>query len=437
MVLLALLLSCGKSEDPLSKRSLTHRATEYEGRLAHEWMMLGHQMIRENYLHGPHAARMFGYLGLTAWESVCNGLYNGKSMAGQINDYPEATYIDHNIVYDWGTVLCAAMQTVFPVLVENINNAQLSQVKLLAARQEDDRIKKGLSEQVRQDSRALGQRIGLAIADRIRTDGREVIRNTVRDSTHDWYWDQHTLGQIPVEPMWGTIRTFVTDNAQFCEPRPPYPYSTHPESDFFLQATEIYQHDRGDAHKAVAYHWEDGPGRTSSPAGHWMSIAQQLLERENGNLAESAKTYCLLGLALADAYSVCWFSKYKYFMLRPVTYIRERIDANWTPLLHTPADPEYSAAAATMGGVAPLILIHLFGDTGFVDTYQLGSAIHTPESVPVILPERIFSSLTQSGAEARQSGIVGGVHFRRACEEGYASGQCVANAVLSRVDFGF
>ncbi len=439
---LAVPFGCEKTSDTLFVRSLTHKATAYEGRLVHEWVELASDMIKENYLYGPQASRVFGYLGLTAWESVCHGLENGKSLAGQINDYPAAAQFDNTKEYDWGIVLCSAMKTVFPQLVENINNAQRSQVDVLAALQEDEMMKKGIEEQVRQDSRDLGTRIGLRINERIRKDGRDLIRNIVpvipnRDATHPWYWDPNTLGQTPVEPLWSTVRTFVIDNAQACEPDPPYPYSEAPGSDFYRDAKEVYDVERTPANKAIAYHWENGVGRTSSPAGHWINIARQLLEQDKSDLAKSAKTYCLTGLAAADGFSACWFVKYKYFLLRPVTYIRENIDPTWTPMLNTPPYPDYSSGSSIMGGAGSTVLISVFGDIGFVDRTHLGSPLYTPDGGPFVLPERSFSSLSQAGEDAMFSRVIGGVHFRRACEEGLQSGRCIANTILARTDFGF
>jgi hypothetical protein len=432
---------CDKTEDTLFVRALTYKSTEYEGRLAHEWMELGYQMAKDNYLYGPHAARIYGYLGLTAWEAVCHGLEKGKSMAGQINDYADAAQFDDNKVYDWGIVLCSAMRTVVPELVDNINNAQRSQVDVLASLQEAEMMKNGRTEQERQDSKDLGSRIGLRIVERIRKDGRDVIRNIVpvipdRDDTHKWYWDPNSLGQTPVEPLWSTVRTFVIDNAQTCEPLAPFPYSEDPASDFYREAKEVYDVARSSENKAIAYHWDNGPGRTCSPACHWVSIAQQLLKRENSTLAESAKTYCLVGFAAADAFSACWFAKYKYFMLRPVTYIREVIDPAWNPMIGTPPYPDYTSGSSTIGGAAPLVLIDVFSDVGFVDKTHLGSPLYTPDGGPFVLPERTFSSLTLAGEEQTLSRLIGGVHFRRACEEGLKAGRCIGKTILARTDFG-
>ncbi len=442
VALLAVPFGCEKTTDTLFVRALTHKSSEYEGQLIHEWMRMGNDMIKENYLFGPHAGRIFGYLGLTAWESVCHGLENGKSMAGQINDYAVGVQFDSNKEYDWGIVMCSAMKTVFPQLIENINNAQRSQVDVLAAQQEDQMMKKGLTEQVRQDSKDLGVRIGLRMNERIKKDGRDVIRNIVtvipnRDASHKWYWDPATLGQMPVEPMWGTLRTFVIDNAQACEPDSPFPYSENPDSDFYLEAKEVYDVERSPSNKAIAYHWEDGVGRTSSPAGHWINIGKQLMEQENRNLAECAKIYCQLGFAAADGFSAAWFIKYKYFLHRPVTYIRENIDPNWVPLVNTPPYPDYSSGASIMSGGASTILIKNFGDISFTDRTHLGSPLYTPDGGPFVLPERHFGTLTQAAEDAMFSRVIGGVHFRRACEEGIESGRCIGNNILARTSFGF
>jgi hypothetical protein len=61
----------------------------------------------------------------------------------------------------------------------------------------------------------------------------------------------------------------------------------------------------------------------------------------------------------------------------------------------------------------------------------------TPDGGPFILPERTFTSLTEAGEEAVRSQIISGVHFRRASEEGFQSGRCIANTILTRINFGF
>lgn len=434
--------SC-KDEDPVVAEtlSLTHKTTEYSGAIAHEWMQMGYQMAKDNFLFGPHAARTYGYLGLTVWESVYNGIPGARSLAGQINDYPSAAGIDTDKVYDWGIVLCTAMRHVFPQLIESITPAQRSEVELLADLQEGQMMSQGLPEEVRINSKELGQRIGEKIVARMRTDGRDVIRNIVpvlpaRTAATRWYWDAATLNQKPVEPMWGTLRTFVIDNAQSCEAEAPLTYSEDANSAFYKEAKEVFDVERNNGNKAIAYHWENGPGRTCSPACHWVSIAEQLLKTNNNDLAVSAKTYALVGFAAADGFSNAWYLKYKYNLLRPITYLRENFDPNWNPLVGTPPYPDYTSGSSTIGGAAPVVLSNIFGDIAFTDRTHQGSALYTPDGGPYILPERSFTSLVKAGEEQALSRILGGVHFRRACDLGLKSGRCVGNTIVTRLNFG-
>ncbi len=426
---------------PKENKLLTRKAATYPGLLAREWAVLTAEMIRENDLSGPQEARIYGYLGLTLWESVCSGIPGAKSMAGQINDY-QAPLVDITKEYDWGIVLSSAMSALLPEMIEQITAAQRDRIEVLAIIQESQMVANGAPHEVRVDSKALGLVIGARIVQRMHNDGRDMIRQLVpviltRDADHPWYWSPNIPGQQPVEPLWGTLRTFVLDNAQSCQADAAYAYSDQPGTAFYVDAQEVYASPRTGANRNIAYHWEDGSNRTGGPASHWMGITTQLLAGGENNLAECAKTYCLVGCAVADAFSVTWYLKYKYNQLLPVTYVREQINPNWKPWINNPPYPEYTAAAAAMGGAVPVVLVSVMEDMAFVDRTQLGSALYTPDGGPFVLPERPFSSLTMAGEEQATSGIRGGVQFRRACELGLQTGRCVGNTVASRLQFGF
>ena len=128
--------------------------------------------------------------------------------------------------------------------------------------------------------------------------------------------------------------------------------------------------------------------------------------------------------------------KYKHFLLRPGTYIKEVIDPNWEAAIGTPPYPDYTSGSSTVGGAVPVVLAEVFGNTAFIDRTHLGSPLYTPDGGPWILPEREFTSLSKAGEEQALSRIIGGVHFRKACDEGLKSGRCIGNTVLARLDFG-
>jgi len=442
-ITLSLSFGCKDNETKTKENKvLTRKTAVYDGTLAQDWAKMAGQMVRENNLSCPQEARVYGYVGLTIWESVCNGIPKANTLAGQINAYNYAAAVDVTKEYDWGIVLCTAMSVVLPQLIEGVTAAQRSQIDVLAITQEAEMLADGPSSEVRFDSKALGMEISAKILQRMHNDGFEVARNLtpvvpVRDADHRWYWSPATPNQQPVEPLWSTLRTFVLDNAQHCEADATYPYSEQPGSAFYADAQEVYESPRINTNRSIAYHWEDGSSRTGGPASHWMSITTQMLQNGEKNLAECARAYCLVGCTLADAFSVCWYLKYKYNQLLPVTYIREQINPNWKPWVYNPPFPEYTSAAATVGGAVPIVLASVLGDIAFVDRTQLGSALYTPDGGPFVLPERAFTSLTKAGEEQAISGLYGGIHFRRACELGLQSGRCVGHTLLSRLHFGF
>lgn len=433
------LLACQRGPDTSAAAHLTYQAQRYEGRFLNEWVALTLSAIQEQRLTSPEAARILGYVGLTAWEAVCHGIPDGQSLSGQIRDY-EAPAFDPNRVYDWGIVLCSAIRNLLPEVLEDMTNNQRSALEVLSAAQEDTLVRRGITERVRQDSRLLGGRIAATIAARARRDGRIGLRQLTpalpqRDADHPQYWTPIPPDQAAVEPLWSRVNTFVWEPGTSCLPPVPPPYSTDNETDWYLQAIEVANTPKTTANRIIAFHWEDGVGRSSTAAGHWFNIARQLLERDGNHLADCARLYCQLGLAVADASSLCWSVKYQYFLLRPITYIQENIEPNWRPSIFTPAHPEYPSEVAAIATTSALIIVRELGDTGLVDRTHLGSLLYTPDGGPFVLPERTFGSIHQAAQEAAFAPILGGIHFRRSCEEGLRSGQCLAEQLLQRLRF--
>jgi hypothetical protein len=136
-----------------------------------------------------------------------------------------------------------------------------------------------------------------------------------------------------------------------------------------------------------------------------------------------------VNLGMADAAIGCWEAKYSYVFWRPVTAIplgdtdgnpdtREELD--WTPLLTTPAHPEYPSGHSCVSGAAARILSASFGDdTSF--------AIESNVMVGVI---RSFDSFSSALQEIKDARVFAGIHFRSACDDGQALGFDVADYVL-------
>ena len=167
-----------------------------------------------------------------------------------------------------------------------------------------------------------------------------------------------------LQPTWGRNRCFVIADGAARPPGDHPRYSERPRSAFRREALEVYDavNSRTAEQEAIARFWSDDPGVTSTPPGHSLSIATQVLRRERASLAKAAETYARVGMAVSDAFVACWFQKYRYNLLRPVTYIQRLIDAEWLPVLVTPPFPEYPSGHSVQSGAAFQVLSDLFGD---------------------------------------------------------------------------
>jgi membrane-associated phospholipid phosphatase len=156
----------------------------------------------------------------------------------------------------------------------------------------------------------------------------------------------------------------------------------------------------------VAQFWADGPG-TITPAGHWNTIALDLIKKYMVYTSEAAVILGALNTAQADAFIACWDAKYTYWEIRPVTAIRQGIDGTWTRYLQTPFFPSYVSGHATASAAAAEILAHFFPkDAGWLRDWAKTAA---------------------------RSRLYGGIHTAIDNEAGLRLGQHVAGATLQRL----
>lgn len=164
----------------------------------------------------------------------------------------------------------------------------------------------------------------------------------------------------------------------------------------------------------------------------WNRVAVTLAEQNNLTLSESSRLLGLLNVAIADAVISCWEAKYYYNFWRPITAVRladtdgnpnTSADTGWTPLLVTPAHPDYPSGHATVSPAAGAVLKAYFGDNS---VFPL-----TSEILPGVT--RNYSSITQAVDEAFDARIYGGIHFRSACRDGQVMGNQVGDLVVTAV----
>jgi hypothetical protein len=164
----------------------------------------------------------------------------------------------------------------------------------------------------------------------------------------------------------------------------------------------------------------------------WNRAAIGLCEENDASLSENARLLATLNLAMADAAIACWDAKYFYEFWRPVTAIRladsdgndETIeDPDWTPLIVTPAHPEYTSGHSSISSAGATVLADYFGD----DTPFFLESQADPTWV------RFYPSFSTAVDEIGNARIFAGIHFRSACEDGAAAGSEVAAYILENL----
>jgi membrane-associated phospholipid phosphatase len=156
----------------------------------------------------------------------------------------------------------------------------------------------------------------------------------------------------------------------------------------------------------------------------WNRIALYLGAERHMTLLQNA-----LDVAMADAALACWDAKYHYVFWRPVTAIpladadgnlATIADPNWTPLLITPAHPEYPSGHSTTSAAGATVLAHYFGkNSSFI--------VDSDVTLGVV---RSFPNFAAALAEINNARVYGGIHVRTAVEDGQVTGTAVAGYVL-------
>ena len=390
------------------------------------WYRMTLELVRHTPTYTPPvASRAFAYLGVTAFETVVSGSDDLQSLAGQLNGLTAPPTREAEQIYDEGIVLQSAMAKAVASFFANTGPTGQRALTSLTAKQ-NTKAAKGVASDIVARSEAYGQ----AVADHIIAwsldDGGANIENmgfpydyALKDGPSHWVpTNLVRQQQVPLLPNWGTNRTFAMPGGTTCPVTAHPDYSEDPSSDFYAEAMEVYEAKAAltPEQTQIARSWSDDPMLSTTPPGHWVSITRQILERDDAPLPLQVEAMAKLGVGLADAFIGCWDAKYKYDLLRPITYIRRVIDPKWEPLLNTPPFPEYPSGHSTQSGTAEVILTDLFGeDFAFED--------HT--MAPDGLKPRIFTSFREAAEEAGLSRLYGGIHFRSAIVVGLEQGRCI------------
>jgi membrane-associated phospholipid phosphatase len=401
----------------------------------HDAVQQVNDVIVYDIMSPPQAARVYAYASVAAYEVLRHGDTTYRTLAGQLNGLaplPAPARVS-------GVSLQLAGVHAYMVVGRALTFSQARMDTLRAAM--DTRLRMGLDAAVADRSIAYGDTIAARVlawagADRFKQRSG-LPKYSVTRETGRWVPTPPAYMDA-VEPNWGTLRSFVMDTANQFRPAPPLPFDTAKTSAFYRQMREVYDVARSltPEQRAIAAFWDCNPfvmhvqGHTMfatkklSPGGHWMGIARAASLQSNADIHRAAEAYAMTAIALADGFLSVWAEKYRSNLVRPETMINTYVDESWQPLLQTPPFPEYTSGHSGISTAASVVLTHIFGDSvAFTDSTE----------VQYGLPVRTFTSFTAAAREASISRLYGGIHYRRAIDEGQMQGRKVGELVLARV----
>lgn len=301
----------------------------------------------------------------------------------------------------------------------------------------------GLPSAVKEASLAYGEAVAAHILSWADTDFYKQTRTypkyTIQEGTAFWKPTPPDYME-GIEPHWNKIRTLVLESADQFEPAAPYPVDMDKNSPFYKELLEVYELgekiDGSTEATQIASFWDCNPyvshhrghamfaTKKITPGGHWIGITKIATTQAASSFDETVHAYTRVSAALFDGFISCWNTKWNTLIVRPETLINEFLDETWLPLLQTPPFPEYTSGHSVISRAAAVALTDIYGDNfAFEDTteevYGLGV--------------RSYPSFLAASEEAAISRLYGGIHYRRAIEEGVKQGEAVGNYQVSKL----
>lgn len=277
----------------------------------------------------------------------------------------------------------------------------------------------------KEESIVIGQKAALKIMDIRKSDGAadgEWIA-TLKGSTGPGIYQLVPPLNFIYAPHWKTMQTFSLSRYDQFRCPPPPALNSKQYADDFIEVKEFggkLSNVRTPDQTSYAKYWYE-----FSEIG-WNRIARIVAQDQKLDLYAAARLFALVNMALTDAYTAGWDSKFHYNFWRPYTAIHfadtdenpvTSIQSNWESLEVTPPVQDYPSTHSALGNAAAAVLAAVLGDhTTFTMT--------SPSADPVG-PTRTFKSFSQAANENADSRVMAGLHFRFSCRAGQDLGNKV------------
>ena len=382
----------------------------------------------------PVAARVFAYSNLAALQVLANDGTHFKSLKGKVSNLHNIPAPPSNTKIDYPFASMIAMTKVAKQLTFSDETMQqlIDSVKTLAK-------DSGMPDDIFSNSTKYGNQVADSVIAWSKKDNYAETRGArFVLSDKEGHWAQTPPGYFDaVEPLWQTIRCTVMDSANMFPPKGLPPFSKDTSSTFYKMAIDVMNvgNSLDSTQKWIANFWDCNnfklhisghamyATKAMSPVGHWMEIVGTISKNNDADFYKTVYAYTCVSLGIFDAFICCWFTKYKYDVIRPETYINRYIDPKWLPYLQTPPFPEYNSAHSTISASSDVILSTIYKNTAFKDSSEREWG----------WPDRHFKTVDEAAVEVSWSRYFGGIHYRSSVVDAYEQGKKIGALVIGRL----
>jgi membrane-associated phospholipid phosphatase len=238
---------------------------------------------------------------------------------------------------------------------------------------------------------ALGRAVAARVIERAESDGCcPAWTGTVPTGPGLW------LGTNPggvTDRFW---KTFVLSSGSEVRPGPPPAFGS---AQFQQELAEVKNFPRSFETNQRAFFWQSSLGNAS----YWFSTASQKIfeYKLDLNAPRAARIYALLGVGFYDTWVASQDGKFEYWTIRPI-----QADPSITTLYPTPNFPSYPSNASVLSATSAEVMAYLF--PAEAETFRA------------------------KAAEAGQSRIWAGIHFRSDIEASEQMGRKVGEKLIER-----
>jgi hypothetical protein len=251
-------------------------------------------------------------------------------------------------------------------------------------------------------------------------------------------------------PFWNKVKPVGLKSPSQFRPGPP-PLVGSPELEKEVRQVVELQATLTEEQKGLIEFMRDGP-RSVQQAGHWLSFALDISERDHHSLDEDVAMIFLNQVTAMDAFIACWDSKMFYDYARPYALVHQYFEHDtitawagpekglikmkgndWRPYspetFLCPPFPGYVSGHSSISGACAEALRLFTGSDHFGRKFEVVAGAMTEPDKPGKLVTLDFPTFTETAEMAGFSRVLGGYHIQSDNVAGLELGRNVAHEV--------